>query len=193
MEIFNFCFTFTIPAFKKIWYSGRKRAYASLSRDLQYKFLEDCMARSTMSDDKILYVYECHEDGRLHIHGMVFKTSFDYVALIRDKFYSHHSIGLAVSKYVKISDIQQTYYDSRFFIDYMNKNQDKIEFYQGNLQQIKNCNDLDGKSTKFDDMLIKSVDDKYYNDMVNFISYNYPDKYLHPYTKIERRKFLIDI
>lgn len=193
MEVFNFSFTFTIPAFKKIWYNGKSQQYGKMTQDKQYNFLENLLQKIISVDDKILWIYEEHEDSRLHIHGYIYNTHFDYMAQIRDKFYSHHSIGIAVSKYVKISDIQQTSYHPKFFVDYMNKHQDKIKFYQSNIQQIKNCNDLDGKSTKFDEYLIKTNDDKYYYDNIVFDHQYDFSKYLHPYTKIERIKFLIDL
>ena len=110
----SFSFTFTIPAFKKVYYDKKRRPYGSLSPKQQYVLLENIMCNiiNPLHFEFIDWVYEKHEDGRLHIHGYVITTpeNDDKIFILRDSFYSYNQkINLKMSSYLKISDIQKLY------------------------------------------------------------------------------------
>ena len=92
------------------------------------------------------WVYEKHDDGRLHIHGYVILTKEyeDEVYVMRDSFYSYNQkINIKMSSYLKISDIQKTYLDISFWNNYIQKHQDEIIFKNGYTQQQELTQSLD--------------------------------------------------
>lgn len=144
----SFSFTYTIPAFKKVYYDGKRRAYGNLSPKQQYVLLEDIMMKiiNPLNYLFIDWVYEKHEDGRLHIHGYVILTKEyeDEVYKMRDSFYSYNQkINIKMSSYLKISDIQKTYLDITFWNNYIQKHQDEIIFKNGYTQQQELTQSLD--------------------------------------------------
>lgn len=145
----SFSFTFTIPPFKKVYWDKKKRPYANLSFSQQYHLLEGLMFK-IINPLKYLYidwVYEQHkEDKRLHMHGFCITTdeNSDQIYLLRDAFYSvNQIIGIKMSNYLKISDIQKTYSDLNYWLEYINKHQDTIIFKNGYRQQNDLTESLD--------------------------------------------------
>lgn len=138
----SFSFTFTIPAFKKVYYNGKRRPYGSLSPNQQFHFLEDIMIKciNPLKFVHIDWVYEEHEDKRLHIHGFcICSPNNGYaVNILRDDFYSFgQRIGIKICSYLKLSDIQQTYYDLNYWVEYCNKNQNNIKYKNKYSQEIE--------------------------------------------------------
>lgn len=198
MEKGNFSFTLTVPRMKKVWYEGKFHNYALLSLRDQHNFLENRLQKIVYSDWNIIYVYEQHEitekdnSGRLHIHGMIYDTYFDLVQQFILKFYEF-PINCAPKTALKISNVQKTYKDVKYFLNYMNKNQDKICFYMGAYQQQKDCDALDGLTTTFKEE-IKPLNEEYFRDLKNHLNRKYlTDDYLHSLVKIQRNKFFIEI
>lgn len=135
MSSLSYSFTFTIPANKKVYYASRKRKYGSLTQKQQHKMLCDLMTKIIWWEhfDFLDYVFEEHQDKRLHIHGFaVVKHQYiniHPVYLLRDAFYSHGQIiKIAQSRYLQLSDIQLTKVHLNFWIKYINKHQDEILF-----------------------------------------------------------------
>lgn len=132
-----FSFTLTIPASKKVYYSGKRRRYASMNHKAQYTFLNALMLKIIFSAhfDMIDWVFEEHEDGRLHIHGYaIVCEEFKHLAPVEflvNLFYTHNSIvGITSTEVIKrLSNIQKTQVDIKYWLEYMEKNQDKIKFY----------------------------------------------------------------
>lgn len=156
----NYSFTFTIPACKKVYWNGRKRTYGGLSPSQQFHFLEDLMG-SIIYFNRVFFidwVYEKHEDGRLHIHGFV-NLEDDYdseIYLLRDRFYSYnHKVGIIQKSYLKISDIQETLTNINYWTDYMAKNQHNIIYKNGYNQQLDYINAVDAG-------IVKIIDNKKY-------------------------------
>lgn len=144
----SFSFTFTIPPFKKVYWNTKRRQYANLSMSQQYHFLEDIMMKiiHPLRYNHIDWVYEQHEDKRLHIHGycILEEPYFEEVYLLRDSFYSlNQKIGIKMSSYLKLSDIQETRADLNYWIEYINKHQDNIMFKNGYTQQKELTQSLD--------------------------------------------------
>lgn len=153
MNLISYSFTFTIPAFKKVYWNGKRRAYGSLSPSQQFHFLEDIMTKiiNPLYYKFIDWIYEKHEDGRLHIHGFVKcdEEHDDKIFLLRDTFYSYNEkINIKMSSYLKISDIQRTYADINYWLEYMNKNQNDIIFKNGYTQQQELISALDAGIVK---------------------------------------------
>lgn len=157
-----YSFTFTIPPFKKVYYNGKRRAYGSLSPKQQYTLLESVMMKviNPLKFAEIDWVYEKHEDGRLHIHGYAHlepgPENLGAVHILRDDFYTvNQIIGMKLSSYLKVSDIQETYHDITFWHHYIQKNQDEIVFKNGYTQQKELTENLDNglcvvKNIEFD-------------------------------------------
>lgn len=131
----GYSFTLTIPYEKRVYYSGKRRKYGSLTQKQQWYFLCDLMTKSTWIThfDFIDYVFEEHGDGRLHIHGYAIVNHLyqDIGAMERlvDNFYTVNSIvNIKMSVYLSLSNIQRTYKDKQYWFDYMEKNQDNIIF-----------------------------------------------------------------
>lgn len=109
----NFGFTFTIPPFKKILYKNpcetRKyyRSYKTLSQADQKRYLEWIMFDTfTKYHNDIFYIFEQHEDKRLHIHGYIKDICEQEMIELQCKFYN--LVGIRdIRKYSKISDIRE--------------------------------------------------------------------------------------
>lgn len=114
MDFGDFGFTFVIPATKKILFkSGRKgknygRNYGSLNRHDQRDFMDNILmgACSLLHlNTKIRWVFEEHQDGRLHTHGIIYQEYDEIVELFRQEFYK--GVGYKSPKcYLKYSDIR---------------------------------------------------------------------------------------
>lgn len=129
----NFGFTFVIPATKKILYkSGRKgktysRNYSSLKQNEQRDFL-DKILMGISSNLRIKWVFEEHEDKRLHTHGIIYDDYEEIVLQFRDKFYEQ--IGYkSYLKYLKYSDIRLLN-NTEAWLDYINKQFIKSKYDQ---------------------------------------------------------------
>lgn len=123
----NFSFTFTIPGFKNVYYQGNRRPYGKLTQERQYDFLENHLQHINKFPD-IKWVYEEHEDTRLHIHGWVKNTCGEEMDDFRHRFYSH-PVAMTQKSYEKISNIQKTLFLLDYFDVYMKKNQHKIKYF----------------------------------------------------------------
>lgn len=173
----SFSFTFTIPSFKKVYWRSKRKSYFTLSPNQQYHFLEDLMMKiiNPVNFCYIDWVYEKHEDGRLHIHGYVITTpsNDDKVYLLRDSFYSYNKkVNIKMSSYLKISDIQQTYLSIDHWLSYIQKHQNDIAFKNGYI------NEKD---------LTKALD----NGVVNIQTI--PEDYYDTYRFGQTRKFTVEI
>lgn len=188
----NYSFTFTIPAFKNVYYKARRIPFGKLKHSEQYDFLENHLAKINMFD-KIKWVYEHHEENdpgrRLHIHGFVKDALYDEMEEFRRRFY-HTPVGIAFRKYIKISDIQLTIYDIKYFDDYMLKNQDKIAYFMKAEDDKKSFDAIEGK--KYTPIKIESnIDPRYLIDLNKHIEDTYiDDEYKFG---LNRNKFLVEI
>lgn len=131
----NYSFTFTIPTFKNVYYKGNRRRFGNMTQEQQFDFLESHLHKIN-SFAEIKWVYEEHEDFRLHIHGYVCNTAKEPMNEFRHKFYSY-PISMTEKSYLKISDIQRTTNHISYFVDYMSKHQDKIKFYMRDINREK--------------------------------------------------------
>lgn len=149
----SYSFTFTIPSFKKVYFNTKRRAYGSLSQKQQFVLFEDIMMKiiNPLKYQFIDWVYEKHDDGRLHLHGYAILQKEDEgeVFILRDAFYTYNQkIGIRMTSYLKISDIQETYINISFWKDYINKHQDEIVFKNGYTQQKELTENLDNGIVK---------------------------------------------
>lgn len=146
----GFSFTFTIPIEKLVYYAGRRRKFGSMSNKQQHVFMCDLMTKVTWIEHYsfIDYVFEKHQNGSLHIHGYaIVKEEYSHlnpVLILRASFYEHNQIvGIKPSVYERLSNIQQTYANSQYWFDYMNKNQDEIIYKSHYNQAIEDRKNLD--------------------------------------------------
>lgn len=147
----GYSFTLTIPANKLVYYSGKRRRYGKLTLKQQWGFLCGLMMKCVWISHYtfIDYVFEKHQDERLHIHGYAIPSKiFENLGVVEkmiDDFYTLNQIvGIKQSVYMRLSDIQQTFKSEDFWYDYMNKNQDNIIFknhYTSNLEETKKLDD----------------------------------------------------
>lgn len=140
----DFSFTLTIPAHKMVTYYAKRIKYCYLTNKQQYILLEDVLAKLFFHDDEVNWVYERHSDGRLHIHGFVKNTYYDYLYQNIKKFYSDYRINIGPRTFNKIMDIQETYNDLNYWHNYIQKHQHEIVYKsrfldeQANIQAIEN-------------------------------------------------------
>lgn len=144
----SFSFTFTIPPFKKVYWKSKRRKYGSLSNNQQYFFLEDIMIKiiNPLNFYYIDWIYEKHEDGRLHIHGFVIldDEKENEIYKLRDTFYSYNErINIKICSYLKLSDIQETRVDINYWLEYINKHQNEIIYKNGYRQMNEDINNLE--------------------------------------------------
>jgi len=133
-----FSFTFTIPANKKVYYAGKRRRYGSMLQKCQHKLINDLFVKIIWHNhfEFIDYVFEAHEDGRLHVHGIAIVAD-DFINILpiyslRDFFYQHNSIiGIAPSVYDRLSRIEETRTDINCWLRYIEKHQNDI-IYKSN-------------------------------------------------------------
>lgn len=132
-----FSFTLTIPPSKKVYYGGKRRAYGSMNQKAQYTFLNNLLLKVIHSShfEEIDWVFEEHEDRRLHIHGYaIVKPEYvplSPVSFLVSSFYmTNQIIGITSNEVIKrLSNIQETEKNINFWLRYMEKNQHKIKFY----------------------------------------------------------------
>lgn len=144
----NYSFTFTIPKNKTVYHRGSRQIFSQMCQEQQYKFMERQMHKVKKSSMKTYWVYEEHEDGRLHIHGFILDEYYEIIEEFRRNFY-RFPIQISPKVYFRLSDIQETKFDIHYFIDYMLKNQHKIKYKMSSLQEFEDLNKLDGKNTNF--------------------------------------------
>jgi len=151
----GYCFTFTIPAEKRVYYNGKRRPYASLAFSHQYKFIEQLMMKiiNPLEFKEIDYVYEFHEVSkkRLHIHGYAITEDGTSAPLhkLRDRFYTYNSI-IRLQKYHSVSDIQRTIYKRHYWTEYCQKHQDTIAYFSGYTAEKKYADELDNGIVKIE-------------------------------------------
>lgn len=138
----NFSFTFTIPSKKVIWYKGHRMTFGKMKQEQQYDFLENRLQKINRFYKDIKWVYEEHQDGRLHIHGFIKNAYFEEVELFRTDFYKH-PISITPSVYFRLSNIQETLYNSGYFTEYMQKNQNNIKYFMRSIQDKIDTHNLD--------------------------------------------------
>jgi hypothetical protein len=167
-----YSFTFTIPAPKKVYYAGRRRAYGSMNQLAQSKFLNNLMTQIIHSEDFefIDWIFEAHTDGRLHLHGychIVKETSNPefYIKRLQHDFYSYNMIvGLTSFKnYDKLCDVQETRTNINYWLEYINKNQDTIIFKSPQRTEQDNQMSLDKGVCKIEERIINTDNDDYYD------------------------------
>lgn len=188
----QFSFTLTIPSFKKVYYDGCSIAYGLLPQKKQHLFLENLLLKvmRPLKYDFIDYVFEEHEDGRLHIHGYCTNCQHEDVVLLVHDFYTYNRIiGMSIKSYKKVSNIQQSSYDNISpWLYYIEKHQDKI-LYRSRYRQekIDSCQ-LDGRPIVFiekNDRACNTSEFEDYNTFNN--SYDFKGK------DTKNNKFTIEI
>lgn len=137
-----YSFTLTIPGTKKVYYCGKRRRYGTLNQSQQHKFLCELIKKVIKSEHfkYFNYIFEEHENDiiteknknkRLHVHGfMVVNKEFNKILPVEkfvQSFYEQEKIiGLEQNVYDKLSNIQKTYDNINYWINYINKNQNTI-------------------------------------------------------------------
>lgn len=144
IELGSYSFTFTIPSFKVVYYNGQKIPYGKLSQENQYKFIEDIIQMNIGKFDEIEWVYEEHEDKRLHVHGYIQNTHEELVKDFVNNFYTYNSrIGLSFRSYSKLSVYEKTRHSLDSWLRYIQKHQAEIKFLSKRRQDEKDSADLD--------------------------------------------------
>lgn len=147
----SYSFTFTIPYSKKVYFNGKRRTFGAMTQDYQHKFLCHHMTNIIFSQyyKYIDYIFEEHEDKRLHIHGYAVIETPDSLSIIKElvhNFYTlNRAVGIAPSVYPRLSNLQQTITDISHWEAYINKNQDTMKFLSPMRQQEKEVEQLDIK------------------------------------------------
>lgn len=156
-------FTFVIPSTKKVLYqSGRKnknylRNYGYLKQHEQRAFLDRILSDISLNV-RCKWVYEEHEDKRLHVHGIIYDEHEEYVMQYRNKFYEQ--VGYKSPKcYLKYSDIRELNNISAWE-DYMNKQHIKSKYEQ----EQKEFKDFDYGIVQISTRL-----DEYYNSLTSHL------------------------
>lgn len=151
-----FSFTLTIPPLKKVYFNKRNRTFKDLIPSHQHKFMEDLLVKviKPLNFSFIDWIYEFHEEGamkgNLHIHGYCQCQNISNVEeLVKDFYTFNRIIGLSMKSYNKVSNIQQTLVSKKYWLEYIEKNQDKIIFRSRYRQQIMDTCNLDGKPCVF--------------------------------------------
>lgn len=164
-----YSFTITIPSFKKVYYDGKSQPYGKLTQRQQYNLLEDVFLKHLhpLNFEYIDWVYEEHEDKRLHIHGFT-KVNEDKIKnsptnLLLDDFYSDYRINIKLRSYIKISKIEKTVYDIKFWNTYIQKNQDTIKFRNRYEEEQKLFQNLENGVITPPPKLIDTSVDNYYD------------------------------
>ncbi len=138
----TYSFTLTIPIDKKVYYCGKRRRYGSMMQSQQHKFLCELIKKVINPEHfkYFNYIFEEHENDiiteknknkRLHIHGfMIVNKEFNKILPVNkfvQLFYEQEQIiGLEQNVYDKLSNIQKTYDNINYWINYINKNQNTI-------------------------------------------------------------------
>lgn len=149
IETGNFAITLTIPSFKNVYYSGQRRKYGNMKQLQQYSFLEDIIINNISKFEWIDWVYEEHDDRRLHCHLYALNTNEEIVKDFIHNFYNWNSkVGIRYSSYSKLSCYEKTKADIKYWVEYMNKNQDKIIYKSKYRQELIDIDNLDGRFHK---------------------------------------------
>lgn len=150
MNFEGYSFTLTIPPEKRVYYCGKRRKYGSLSNKQQWHFLCELMMKCIWQShfSFIDYVFEQHNDGRLHIHGYGIPhkmyENFGVVERLVDNFYTLNQIvGIKRSVYVRLSKVEQTLVDKSYWLDYINKHQHEIIFRSHYEEELAHKKSLD--------------------------------------------------
>lgn len=144
IDIENFSITLTVPAFKKVFYNAKRVSYGALSQNQQFHFLEDIIQMNVGKFDTYDWIYEEHEDKRLHVHMYVWDTHEELVKDFIYNFYNYNSrIGIKYRSYSKLSNYQKTLVSQNYWLEYMEKHQDEIKYRRGYIQEKQHSNNLD--------------------------------------------------
>lgn len=205
----NFSFTIQIPAFKRVMYKNKAYEYGRLSQSQQYELLEGVLSEC-VKGRKIIWVYEEHQDKRLHIHGMIFDEIEECARDFILDVYRHYAIHINSYKKIfgdernaKMCDFQKTIKDIRYFMLYMQKHQDQIKYFQRRQEEERESSKLDGRPMQILEDKKPDLPDEFIYDL----EYNYPyrelsDKYPFGKTKkintskqvkIIMKKFLVEL
>lgn len=130
----SFSFTITIPGQKQVNYWGKRIKYAYLTNKQQYLLIEHLMTKIFDDDDKVDWVFERHEDGRLHLHGYIMDSFFEYIFDRINTFYKDYRINIGTRKMLLICDIQKTHCNIKYWEDYIEKHQHEI-IYKSRFRQ----------------------------------------------------------
>lgn len=148
---YNWVITLTIPAFKKVQFKSQlkghlySRAYGSMKHTDQRKYIDDIMYLVVPHDVKIKYIFETHDNnGRLHLHGVIFDVNEETAEGIRFNFYSKVGIK-SYAKYDKISHLEHCK-NLDVWLNYMLKHPIK-SIYDDNMNHYLN---LDNGIVKID-------------------------------------------
>lgn len=190
IELVNYLFTFTIPAFKKVNfkspYKGHTyyRAFGSLTQANQREFLDRILSDILIGRNiKSYWVYEAHSaaDNRLHIHGILYNIDTQEMEDIRYNFYN--CIGIKSTKKIdKISDIRISNNDNAW-LEYLKKSPIKSKYEE---EQI-HFNALDSGIVKINDRLRE----QYFNSLASHLENEYlADEYLFGKSK---NKYIVEL
>lgn len=156
----DYSFTLTIPAHKQVKYNGKRIKYTYLNNKQQYRLCEDILQKLFLYDDNVDWVYEQHDDKRLHIHGYITNSYYEYLLEQIKGFYFDYRINIGLRTIFKIIDIQETQIDIGYWLKYCEKHQDEIIFKSRYRQEQDELAMLNGGAThksqtpqffKFDD------------------------------------------
>lgn len=148
IDHFGYSFTLTIPPQKTIYYSGKRRKYGSLSQRQQWFFLNAHLQKIIRYEalHNIDWVFEEHEDQRLHIHGYIIPKDdkiYSVECFIYDFYTYNQVIGISISSYKKLSCYEKTTYARHYWDAYCQKHQDKIIFKSAYTHEIEHRAHLD--------------------------------------------------
>lgn len=131
----SYSFTLTIPHHKQVNYYKKRIKYGYLTNHQQYVLCEDVFKKLFCGENKCDWVYERHEDGRLHIHGYIEESYYEYVLHEIHRFYSDYRINIKPKSYEKIMDIQETILEINYWNMYMDKHQHEIIYKSRNFHE----------------------------------------------------------
>lgn len=175
----HYAFTFTIPPFKNVYYKSNKRQYGKMPQNMQYDFLENHIQKCSSLLKNCQWVYEEHEDKRLHIHGFVKDTHWAEMEEFRARFYEY-PISMSYKSYDKMSKLEKTIVNISYWESYIEKNQSKIKYYMRVIEDKKHASNLDGnkdfkliiEERTYSPSFLNSLDEIQEND--EDLGYTYP-------------------
>lgn len=188
---YNFSFSFTIPHFKNVYYSTSHIQYGKLTNAQQYELLEPLMAKYFVGP-KYHWCYEKHADGRLHIHGIAINQFEDEIEELRRLFYSSYQINIRQGSYIKLSDIQKTRIDIKYFINYMMKDQMNIIYHMKSYDQQKIDHGLNKKGKFNFKIEVPTISNSYFNQLEEHLGSS-PLSDSYPFGKKKEKKFILEI
>lgn len=183
----DYSVTITIPSVKKVWYKGQYHYYGKLTQESQYDMLEKILQKYN-TFPQIKWVYETHEDQRLHAHMWILNEYEEIVKDFRHKIYSDHAINIRPGSYLKISDIQRTLVSINYFNEYMQKHQANIKYFMSSDEAFRRKCVIDDDT--FHLYIESNIPAEYVNSLVKGQETEYlPDTY--PFGK--SNKFIVEI